>query len=423
MRLSTTHGRQTVVSYACKVRYRGASSLAYDKKSFAVKLLDADGNDLDANIFGIREENSWILDAMAIDRIRMRNRVCFDLWNEVSKTPYETNFDNRNGTKGQFVEVFINGNYHGLYCMTDKIDRKLLGLKKIKVSKTNELTVRGVLYKGNTWGSGSNLLSYDDADTSQDEWNAWEMQYPDDYPCEQTWQPLMDLIDFCSSETTPTAFEQQFNDYFYIDNLSDYAVFIFALHARDTPYKNTFLSTVDLTEGHRYLVTVWDLDTSLGGEWNGDHQEETVTTDRLNYIGPFNRLQQYDLGGWKTLLSEKWETWKTTLFSETALQERMNNYAGLFKTSGAWQREYEKWNNNPVPLCENIDDELAYVYNWYHQNYTALSQQLTPTDPTAISQPRTTTTATTVVYNLNGQPVGPHHHGLTITQGRKYFQR
>ena len=68
------------VSYTCQMRYRGSSSLAYQKKSFAVKLTDEEGNDLDANILGIREENSWILNAMAIDRMRMRNRVCMDVW-------------------------------------------------------------------------------------------------------------------------------------------------------------------------------------------------------------------------------------------------------------------------------------------------------------------------------------------------------
>ena len=94
-----TEGR-LMASFDCKLRYRGASSLKYEKKSFAIKLLDSDGEDLDANVFGIRKENDWILDAMAIDRIRMRNRVCFDIWNEISKTPYKTDFDNRNGTLG-----------------------------------------------------------------------------------------------------------------------------------------------------------------------------------------------------------------------------------------------------------------------------------------------------------------------------------
>ena len=48
------------VQFRCEVKYRGASAMAYDKKSLAVKLVDSRGDDLDANVLGIREENSWI---------------------------------------------------------------------------------------------------------------------------------------------------------------------------------------------------------------------------------------------------------------------------------------------------------------------------------------------------------------------------
>ena len=101
------------VRFLCMLKYRGESALKYEKKSFAVKLIDATGEGLDANIFGIRQENSWILDAMAIDRVRMRNRLCFDVWNDMSRTPYNTKTNNRNGTEGVFVEVFVNGEYNG----------------------------------------------------------------------------------------------------------------------------------------------------------------------------------------------------------------------------------------------------------------------------------------------------------------------
>jgi len=263
------------VKYQCKYRIRGVTSSAFDKKSFAVKLYDENGEDLDANIFGIREENSWILDAMAVDRIRMRNRICFDVWNDLSQTPYDTKYGNRNGTQGVFVELFINGDYHGLYCLTDKIDRKLLRLKKIKVSEDGEEDVHGLLYKGVKWNGYTDiwLRSYSEADTSKDTWNGWELQYPDDYPSASTWQPLMDLIDFCSDSTSDETFIREYQSYFYRENLADYAVFTMALNVGDNAYRNTFLSVVDIAKGHRYLLSPWDMDMSLGGHWNGNYNE------------------------------------------------------------------------------------------------------------------------------------------------------
>lgn len=132
-----TDGENVVTKFNAKVKYRGNTSLYYDKKSFNVKLLDEKNKSLDANILGMRTSDAWILDAMAIDRARMRNRVNFDTWNAMSQTPYATDFAQRNGTVGTFVEVFINGKYHGLYCCTDKIDRKLLGIKKADKDKND----------------------------------------------------------------------------------------------------------------------------------------------------------------------------------------------------------------------------------------------------------------------------------------------
>ena len=174
-----TEGKE-YVEYDCKLRIRGVWASNLTKKSFALKFVDQNGDELNVDLFGIRSDENWILDAMAVDRIRMRNRVCFDLWNEMSRTPYETKYNNRNGTLGEFVEVYCNGDYFGLYCLTDKVNRKLLNLKKY--DKTAN-TVRGIIYKGeSSRRAGHDLLSYDDADLNQESWNAWNLEYPEDYP-------------------------------------------------------------------------------------------------------------------------------------------------------------------------------------------------------------------------------------------------
>lgn len=416
-----TPSSSNTVRYLCQYRIRGKSSTQYDKKSFAVKLYDANGEDLDANLFGIREENSWILDAMAMDRIRMRNRVCFDVWNEMSTTPYATKYDNRNGTKGLFVELFINGDYHGLYCMSDKIDRKLLGLKKAKVDG-NSVQVRGILYKGVSWGSGCNLLSYDEADVNADTWNAWELQYPDDYPSIDTWQPLMDLIDFCSKATYAT-FKSAYQDYFYIQNLCDYALLTMALNVGDNGYKNTFLSVVDITQGHKYLLTPWDMDMSLGGNWDGGYNPSLASIDRYDQLAPYNRLSRLNMDGFKALEASEWEKYYTTLFSCESLNRRLDDYGEQLTLSGAWEREWLKWNGNPVPLKSSIFDELEYVKDWYRKNYENLCAQFDVPIPSGIPHTAPKPSDMTI-FTLDGKQ---HHQvtrkGIYIVNGKKVIVR
>ena len=107
MTLEDTDG--TIIQLPAKFKTRGATALQYTMKpSFNMKLESEDGEELDTDLLGIRKASSWILDAMAIDRICMRNRVCFDIWNEFAPLPYKTDFDSRNGMKGKFVIVYIN---------------------------------------------------------------------------------------------------------------------------------------------------------------------------------------------------------------------------------------------------------------------------------------------------------------------------
>ena len=353
---------QFTTTYSCQIKYRGATSLSYQKKSFAVKLVDSNGDKLDAEILGLREDNSWILDAMAIDRIRMRNRVCFDLWNQLSATPYDTKFDNRNGTVGLFVEVFINGKYHGLYCLTDKINRELLGLKKTDTDKNGNVKVKGLLYKGVKWDEAQScyLLSYKEQRMDTLSWNAFELKYPDDYPSERTWQPLADLIDFCSKKTTLSTFKENWETYFYQENLMDYYIFTLALNIWDNFYKNTYISTVNITQGHRFLITPWDMDASLGGNWNGQYLGYS-NYNRYYNSAPLNRLISQNLNDFYDNSILLWKSVSNTVLSVENVNSVLDKYAESFDKSGAWQREYKKWNKNPVELTESVYEELDYV--------------------------------------------------------------
>lgn len=405
-------------NFKCKIKYRGASSLAYEKKSFAIKLIDDEGNSLDASVLGIREDDKWILNAMAIDRIRMRDRLLFDVWNDMSSTPYDTDYDNRNGTKGYFVEVFLNGEYHGLYCMTDKINRKLLGLKKIKEGNDGTITVRGLLLKCNQNGAASTLTGYYDEPMDKEEWNYWELQYPDEYPSVETYTPLANLIDFCT-ETSDDVFKNEYEQYFWRQNLLDYHLFYLTFAIFDNFMKNTFLSTVDLTKGNKFMITPWDLDCSLGGLYDGSHNELLINNDNI-YQNPFTRLWNKNVNGYKEDLCNLWQKLSKTMFSEQTIAKRMNDYAGKFVTSGAWAREYEKWNGNPVILTENPQDELNYINQWFHKNHVYLNNYFKDID-TGISLLQDDIQKNKIKYNLSGQKVSENYKGIIIYNGKKMF--
>lgn len=409
--------------FACKVKYRGSSSIFYDKKSFGVKLLDNNNYGLDANMFGIRKSDTWILNAMAIDRLRMRDRVNFDIWNEMSSTPYTTNYNQRNGTSGLFVELFINGMYHGLYCFSDKVDRKLLNLKKLDSSDDGAPIIKGVMYKWNKWSNAVQLIGYSDEDMYGETWNDWELAYPDDNPCPDAYMPIKDFIDYCASTTT-YEFKNGINERFYLQNFADYNVFTLAVGLLDNNMKNTYLSIANIQKGNCIMVTPWDLDSSLGGGWDGSYQNNVATTDLFIYVGLYHRLWNGNVNNYKTTVAERWrELYKTTL-SENAINARIDAYVNAFIESGAWQREYNKWNGNPVALQEDLTKEADYVKDWYKRNCANLKNNVFSGIASGVNCITTDKdNGDNAAFNLLGEKVDASYKGIVIVNGEKILRK
>ncbi len=363
------------VTYRCLVRHRGKTSQFLPKLSYAVKLIDEEGEKLDANLLGLRTDNTWILDAMAIDHLRMRNRVLFDIWNEFSHTMWDTKFNNRNGTVETMVEVCVKGEYNGLYCLSDKINRQLLNLRKAKVNDDSSVTVKGLLYKGKGNGVSNHLLDYIDDRTDTTLWNTFELDYPDQYPSQQSWQPIIDLIDF-NGKTNMDYFKEHYNEWYYIDNLVDYWMLLVAFGLDDMPYKNAFLSTPDINFEHRYMITPWDLDACLGRGCDGSVSNSCSLLTRLNPFAPYNRLVPYNIDGFKNRLARRWEQFVQAELSPQNLESHINALAQRFVESGAWQREFERWQGTGVDIPLNINDEIQYVMQWYDKNINYISTQI-----------------------------------------------
>lgn len=359
---------------------------------------------------------------MAIDRVRMRNRLNFDVWNAMSKTPYATDYDQRNGTQGVFVELFINGQYHGLYCCSDKVNRKLLGVKKVKNDDGNA-TIRGVIYKGAQWCEATKLNGYDDSPMTGPMWNNWELEYPDDYPCAEAYTPLKDFIDYCTT-TTNEELAAGINDQFYWHNFVDYCVLLLSQGLLDNHLKNSFLSIVNINKKRCFMLTPWDLDASLGGTYSGAYYPSAADTQRLLEVSLFRRMWENDLNGFTTAIANRWRMLHTAVLSEQAFNDRVDAYAHSFIESGAWEREYLMWNGNPVPLAQDLNEETAYIKDWYHKNCANLEQHIFKGIASGITeQVCTTSPDATATYNLQGQKVDASYKGIVITNGRKMIRR
>ena len=434
MKLTDEEGN--VVEMPAKFKTRGATAQQFTMKpSLNMKLRSADyEEEVDSALLGMRSCSSWILDAMAIDRICMRNRVAFDIWNEFSKLPYETNFGSRNGTEGRFVEVYINDKYYGIYCLSDRINRKLLDLKKVKEVDGGEMLVRGVLYKSGTSDIGNqNEFGYNaDYTACTIAWhNAWELSFPEDYASEAVWKPLQDAI-----LTGKSA--DYVKKYFFLENIADYELHVTALAIEDNMgHKNHYFSIRNINKDidavdpddanrRRFVITPWDLDTSLGGNYRGDNYDGNYTNWAVkdvakNAFYPISAI--HGDATYQAILKQRWIEGRKGAFSITSVNQKLETYRDLFIKSGAWQRMIDRFgvtNGGPM-LVADLAKEIGLIEKWYENRFHEMDEFFGITD--GIEGIIADTQSNTSVYNLSGQAVSSHTKGIIIKNNRKYFVR
>lgn len=388
-------------------KYRGASSSNYPKRSYAIKLRDENGNSVDRKLLGYRSDNNWILDAMYIDLACMRNRVATDLWNAFECKPYYADREKkvRTGTRGKFVEVILNGQWWGLYCMTEKMDRKQLKLKKFvpaAQSTTGENEVHGVLYKSNQWtyevfmGHESN----DDNDykqviyphkkvsdykniLGQETWCEYEFKYPDYEDEAVEWRPLHDAANMVATSFILNI--DSVKSRFDYPMLRDYYLFIDLLLATDNHGKNLFWYAYDTQgpEGDKLSLAPWDLDGTFGQDWDGViTNTKDVTLDFDTYIKNYEHGQFaiFDLiksrSEWQQDLKNRYAELRIKgVISGDSIANRFANYASLFEASLADQREQNMWSKTYHSRHKDIQGGATYAESWIRRRVNWLDQK------------------------------------------------
>lgn len=388
-------------------KYRGASSSNYPKRSYAIKLRDENGNSVDRKLLGYRSDNNWILDAMYIDLACMRNRVATDLWNAFECKPYYADREKkvRTGTRGKFVEVILNGQWWGLYCMTEKMDRKQLKLKKFvpaSLSTTGENEVHGVLYKSNQWtyevfmGHESN----DDNDNKQviyphkkvsdyknilgqETWCEYEFKYPDYEDEAVEWRPLHDAANMVATSFILNI--DSVKSRFDYPMLRDYYLFIDLLLATDNHGKNLFWYAYDTQgpEGDKLSLAPWDLDGTFGQDWDGViTNTKDVTLDFDTYIKNYEHGQFaiFDLiksrSEWQQDLKDRYAELRIKgVISGDSIANRFANYASLFEVSLADQREQNMWSKTYHSRHKDIQGGATYAESWIRRRVNWLDQK------------------------------------------------
>ena len=383
--------------------YENGELKYYEKKrNYTIKLLNDDNTDRRENLMDIRATNRWYLDGMCYDPSRLRNRVCMDIWNAISHL--RDNAMQRNGTMGKYVELVVDHNYRGIYCLGDTIDSELLGLEKGDPDITadggpypEQATHHGALYKSSIGTQTFQLYIpgdytliwyepdlfgtdeyYDLIDKEKTNcWMAWYIDNPDNtYDCAPwipegwewpkygfKWKPLVNA--YQDDDKTTHFYEENMADFFLF-----HSAFVWACksvskaywdkRSNEVSYSNYsghHLSVRDMQVSEKLWFTPWQFLNCLGRNRFGVEVAPFGSTDENSMYKDLNSFCQImqnteapHLQLWNNSVAfrnkvyERWSELSQTELHPDSLYRRLFNYAVPLDESGAWNRERRKWN-------------------------------------------------------------------------------
>lgn len=337
------------------IQYRGAWSQSLPKKSFEIDFYEDETGEesQDVSLLGMNEDDGWNLQAMYNEPLRIRSKTNNELWKLIHTPHYKSHEpDAISGIRMEYAELFLNGDYRGIYCVGEKVNRKKLKLKKYNGE------IRGELYKGDTWGA-STYTALPSYNNNLELWGGFELKYPNEIT---DWANIHGFVNFVMNSNNDF-FYANYQSKFNIDNAVDYFIFLNLLRATDNTGKNLYVAKY--TSNEKYFFVPWDLDGSFGTIWNGT--QENITNDLLTN-GFYTRLwRDCSANGFREKLQDRWNELRNSLLTHTEIMDLfMTNHNTLIE-NGIYEREHIAWSEYNSDLTH-----LNYMSQWLTNRLTYL---------------------------------------------------
>ena len=351
-----------VITMHAGFKIRGTSSQQYDKKSYRVELWADETGALmvDTTFLGLRSDDDWNLEALWAQPLRLRDKVANELWMEMYQLPYaESEPEALPGIRMVYADLFINDEYLGVYALTERMDRKQLGLRKYNGD------IRGVLYKGNGPGAPT-FDSLPNYDNTLDTWGNYEWVYPNESDTAINWNHLYSFTNFVMN-ASDNVFYSQYAAQFDKENAIDYYLFINSLMAMDNMGRNLFLARYKKSSTYMYLP--WDLDAIWGLDTDGN---KTYNTGGLKSNGFFDRLtQDCNDNGFVASAKARYNALRNTVLNREHIMELVQRQYEELLESGAYDREHEAWPDFTVD-----ESQLTYMSDWLDGRFNYLDAEI-----------------------------------------------
>lgn len=349
------------------IEIRGASSQSFPKKNYGFETRLPDGNNNNISLLGMPEENDWVLHGPYSDKSLLRNVLAYHVGTKTGEYTPRT----------QLCELYINGDYRGVYMLTEKIkrDKNRVDIANLKPEDVagKELTGGYILQ-----------IDRDDGDITTDGW--WSNSQPSKFyahhiPNAEDIQPLQQefIKSFITSfETTmaSTNYDEDYTD--FVDRNSWVNYFLATeIGKHIDAYKLSFYmhKKKSTNGGKLHFGPLWDFNLGFGNfdfvcspDPQGWTYEFQGTCDNAH---PFWVKKMTDIPEVSNQINCRWQELRAGAWHTDSLMQFLDDR--LAEMGDASDRNFERW---PVLgtyvwpndyIGETYEEEVTFLKTWLTQ--------------------------------------------------------
>lgn len=350
---------QGIVSSDYNGHIRGNMSTLFPKKGYKMNLTKqrADGivENNKISLFGMREDDDWILSALYNDDSKLREALCIDLWNTMGAKGIYTN--STYNTAQTFVELIVDEAYYGLYALKEPIDAKQLNLRTDDYSYKREVPEE------------LDAEVFASAENPQEHVLGFEIK--EGVPDQNAWKPMAHFSEILNG--SDEQFEENAGKLLDEDNAMRLWLYIQVIAGYDQQKKNVYYVARKEGNGYYFTFAPWDLDLTWGNVSGQDPQTLYTNYDegmisKYFYWETGDRLIRQNVDGTADKMQKLYKQLRENELSDETIERLVKKHDRVLRDSGAYAREEKRWPESvyvesPEIVLNFAKERMAYLDN------------------------------------------------------------
>ncbi len=370
-----------------EIKKRGFSSSLYAKKQYTLSFLDEQNKNRQLAMLGLSAGKKWVLNGPYVDRTQVRNALVYQ-WGRQLGRDRHTWF----APETRFVELTVEGDYKGIYAITQRIERSKTRVDLPKIDFAHPEATPYFMMKVESFNGPVHTKAHTKLDwvypTNGD---MEELTQENPQQAKAVQKSIVDQLDHFEAVLKSDDFDHPelgYRPLIDMDSFVDYMVIQEVTKNTDAYRKSLYLHKG--ADGQIYLGPLWDFDLALGNLWfYGQNKTSGWNFKRTSFFHGntavfwFKRLMK-DPYFAKAFVA-RYQQLRQQMFSDSKVDADIDALTRAMPRS-AIERNQHRWRHmfNPLfrivmnrpPFPGKFDRNVLMMKEWMHRRLAWLDSNI-----------------------------------------------